>query len=120
MANGRVRKVRKVRKVFSLIFSGQEQIRGMTILAITQFGAAQAALTFRTFRTFRSAPPKQRTRAARAAGIGLSRSPPARITALTDTPHDIDDHQVFYKGQRYVRIVIRPHIRADRIATGAR
>ena len=32
---------------------------------------------------------------------------------MTDSPHDIDDLQVTYRGQIYRRIAVEPYIRAD-------
>jgi hypothetical protein len=32
---------------------------------------------------------------------------------MTDTPHDIDEHHVVYKGQLHRCIAVKPYIRAD-------
>ena len=39
---------------------------------------------------------------------------------MTDTPHDIDEHHVVYKGQLYRCIAVKPYIRADGSATHVR
>ena len=36
---------------------------------------------------------------------------------MTNTPHDIDEHHVVYKGQLYRCIAVKPYIRADGSAT---